>query len=166
MKLLAVMCLVAVSLTGCVTEAFRPQSLGNVSYSDAFTAAKSVLAQYFSIASDDPDSGRIVSRPNVVGDTTTRLLAKTMTRKTATMRIRRGPDGTVVADVRVDVQKQDTTAMQAMQVPVAGDDVGNNTPAQGTASASFDQQQAWQDAGRDAQMENTLIGDLRQRMKK
>ena len=48
---------------------------------------------------------------------------------------------------------------------VAGNDVGNATPAQGTAAASIDQQQAWQDAGRDSQMENTLITELIQRLK-
>jgi hypothetical protein len=165
MKQLAAVLVLACGLTGCATEQFRSQPLGNVSYENAFNAARAVMSEYFSVASANRDTGRVTSRPRVIGETPTRLLAKEMTRETAVIRIRPGDNGAMVADVRVDQQKQDPLVMQMMQPPVAGNDVGNATPAQGMAAASIDQQQAWQDAGRDSQMENTLITELLQRVK-
>lgn len=166
---LKLLCITAAALLaslglGCTaSEEFRTQPLGNVNYNETFSAARSVLGQYFSVAASDPETGRIVARPLAGENSPDRLLGGYSTRKLATMQIRRA-DGQVYADIRVEVQKQDVGAERAMQPLTERNEQPSLTPAQETAAATLEQQQAWHAAGRDYRLENEIIAELLKRV--
>jgi len=156
----------AVLLTGgCAAQQYRSQPLGEVSYGQAFQAARDVFSQYFSVASADRDSGRIVARPKPVEAAPSRLLGASPARHLATLRVRE-KDGQVFAQVRVEIQRQDVGAFRAMQPVTADNELPGRTPAQDTAAVSADQNQAWQTTGRDEALERTVLNDLLQRLAK
>ena len=150
---------------GCQGQRFRSEPLGEVDYAEAFRAGKTVLSQYFSIASADAESGEIVSRPKAVDAAKDRLLGSSPARKVARIRIRQKGD-VVFADVRVDIQRQDVDAFRQMQPITVDNDVPNQTPADESAADTAKQNQAWQRTGRDHRLENTILADLNRAIKK
>ena len=103
----------ALAAGGCQVEQFRSQPLGGARYNEAFNAGKAALAEYFTIASADRATGRIVTRPRPAEATADRLLGRSSAREIATMHIRRKGDESL-ADLRVDVQRQDVDAARAV----------------------------------------------------
>ena len=150
---------------GCQSHRYNTQPLGNVGYPKAFQAGKAAMAQYFSIASADERAGRIISRPKSADAGPDRLLGVSPARKVATMRIRRKGDQ-VYADVRVNIQRQDVDAMTRMQPVTVDNDVPIQTPAQGSAALTADQNQAWQNTGRDAGLERSILNALMETLRK
>jgi hypothetical protein len=149
----------ALAAGGCQYERFRSQPLGQVGYDQAFSLSRTVLSQYFSIASADADKGRIVSRPKMVASSPDRLLGTTPARQVAVMQIRR-KNGEVFADLRVDVQRQDVEASSRMQPLTAGTELPSRTPAQESGPLTAEQNQAWRTTGRDEDLERTILADL------
>jgi hypothetical protein len=138
---------------------YRSQPLGQMPYADAFRAARQVFSQYFSVASADPRTGKIVGRPVMVEAAPERLLAVTPARQVAEMRIRE-KDGQVYAEVRVQVQRQDVEAFRAMQPVTVENELPSRTPAQDAGALSGEQNQAWQTTGRDEAKERDILNDL------
>jgi hypothetical protein len=162
----------ALTLAGCQDgggigiggEDYRSQTYPSADRPLVFETARTVLGMYFSIASADPDTGKIVSRPLQVEASRDRLLGSTPTQKIATMRIYRTSDGQTAVDLRIIVQKQDAMAFAAMQPITEGNEVPNQTPAQTGAAQTPEQRQSWQDVGRDYTMEQTILADLGQKL--
>lgn len=156
----------ALGAAGCSMEQYRSQPLGQVPYAQAFEAARIVFSQYFSVASDDPRTGKIIGRPKLVEASPDRLLSVTPARQVAKMRIREKKDGQVYAEIRVDVQRQDLGALSAMQPITVDTELPSRTPAQDTGPISAEQSQAWQTTGRDEAKERDILTDLLQRVSK
>ena len=150
---------------GCQMERFRSQGLGRAGYGEAFDAGKAVLAQHFSIASADPASGRIVSRPRPLQPTADRLLGRSSGREVATMRIRQEGDH-LFADLRVDIQRRDLGAARAMQPVTVDTELPTRTPAQESAAVTLEQDQTWITTGRNHLLERTILADLLKRLAK
>lgn len=143
---------------------YRTQTYDSADRALVFETARNVLGMYFSIASADPDTGKIVSRPLQVEASRDRLLGSTPTRKLATMRIYRTSDGRTSVDLQILVQKQDAAAFAAMQPITESNEIPNQTPAQTGAAETPEQRQSWQDVGRDYTMEQTILRDLEGRL--
>jgi hypothetical protein len=156
----------ALLLAGCqdAGEDFRTQTFGSADKPLVFDAARNVLGMYFSIASADPDTGKIVSRPLLIEASRDRQLGSTPTRKLATLLVYRASDGQTAVDLRIMVQKQDAAAFAAMQPITENNELPNQTPAQTGAAETPEQRQAWQDVGRDYTTEQTILNDLAQRL--
>ena len=152
-------------VAGCQAQQFRSQPLGEVDYAEAFQAGKTVLAQYFSVASSDAESGKIISRGTPVDAAKDRLLGASPARKVAQMRIRKKGE-VVFADVRVDIQRQDVGAFRQMQPVTVDNQVPNRTPADEAAAVTTEQNHAWQTTGRDNQLEQAILADLINALKK
>lgn len=149
----------ALAAGGCQFDRYRSQPLGEVGYARAFAAGKTVMSQYFSIASADPETGKIVSRPESVKARRDRLLGSSPARQVATLRIRQKGDD-IFADLRVEIQRQDATATRHMQPVTVDTELPSRTPAQETAPLTAEQNQAWQTTGRDESLERTILADL------
>jgi len=150
---------------GCQRHGYNTQPLGTVSYAQAFQAGKATVSEFFSIASANESSGKIVSRPKSVDAGSDRLLGTSPARKVATVRIRQKGDQ-LYADVRVVIERQDVEAMARMQPITVDSQLPNQTPAQEGASVRPSQNQAWQTTGRDEAMERALINALTGRLAK
>lgn len=150
---------------GCQMEQFRSQPLGRAGFGEAFDAGRAVLAQYFSIASADRASGRIVSRPTPIEPTAERLLSRSSARQIATMQIRQKGEE-LFADLRVEVQRQDVAAARAMQPVTVHTELPTQTPAQESAAVTAEQDQLWRSAGRNHSLERTILTDLLKRLAK
>jgi len=146
-------------LAGCQVDSYRCQPLGDVAYDEAFRVGRSVLAQYFSIASADPQSGKIVSRPKPIKATSDRLLGSSPARQLAILRIRR-KGGQLYADLRVHVQRQDAGVARAMQPITVQTELPNVTPAEETAAVTAEQSQTWANVSRDDALERIILADL------
>ena len=164
-KLTLLLVIMAAGVVGCQGPQFRSEPLGEVNYADAFRAGRTVMGQYFSIASADAVSGKIISRPKAVDAARDRLLGSTPARKVAHMQIRR-KGSMVFADVRVYIQRQDVDAFRRMQPITVDSDVPNRTPADESAATSAEQNQTWPTTGRDHQLEQKILADLFRALKK
>ncbi len=166
MKRLTLLLVITVAgAVGCQGPQFSSEPLGEVDYAEAFRAGKRVMAQYFSIASADAESGKIVSRPKAVDAARDRLLGSTPARKIAQIHIRQKGE-MVFADVRVYIQRQDVEAFRQMQPITVDNDVPNRTPAEEATVDTAEQDQTWPTTGRDHQLEQTIIADLLRTLKK
>jgi len=148
---------------GCHSRQYQSQSLGQVNYAQAFEQSKAVFSQYFSIESADAAKGKIVGRAKEVQAAPDRLLGSTPARQIAVMRVRRKGD-TVVADVRVEIQRQDTVAARQMQPVTVDTELPNRTPAQENAPLTAEQEEFWQTTGRDEGVEQSILADLIRRL--
>ncbi|KKK72727.1 hypothetical protein LCGC14_2901000, partial [marine sediment metagenome] len=137
--------------------------LGQVPYARAYREARAVFNQYFSIASADEESGKIVGRPRATETAPDRLLGVSPARHIAQMRVRE-KGGQVIVEVRVDIQRQDVGAYRAMQPITVDNDVPIRTPAEESGAVTAGQNQAWTTTGRDEALERTLLSDLLQRL--
>ena len=144
---------------GCEANQYSSRTLANVGYADAFRAGKTVLARHFSIAAADEVSGKIVSRPTPVEGARDRLIGVSSARQIATLRIRQKGQN-VLADVRVDVQRQELAAFRHMQPVTVNNELPHQTPALDTAAVTPEQDQAWQDAGRNEAKEQEILEGL------
>ena len=149
----------ALAAGGCQFERYRSQPLGEVGYARAFAAGKTVMSQHFSIASADSERGKIISRPEPIEASRDRLLGSSPARQVATLRIRQKGDE-IFADLRVEIQRQDTGAIRLMQPVTVDTELPSRTPAQETAPLTADQNQAWQTTGRNESLERTILADL------
>ena len=149
----------ALAAGGCQFERYRSQPLGEVGYARAFAAGKMVMSQYFSIASADSETGKIISRPEPVKAPRDRLLGSSPARQVATLRIRQKGDE-IFADLRVEIQRQDASAIRHMQPVTVDTELPSRTPAQETAPLTAEQNQAWQTTGRNESLERTILADL------
>ena len=149
------------TLVGCTEPmAGRSQPLGTVEYGLAFATAREVMAEYFSIASADPDTGIIQSRPKPVAARAERLLGGSPARQVARMRLRRQGEQ-VVAHLWVALQRQGSAVLREMRVARDKyDSVPNETPAEIEAATTPEQNETWRTRGYDHRLERTILTEL------
>jgi len=154
-------CIAAIALAGCPQATpGEKRALGSVDYQLAFDTAQKVLSQYFSVESADRETGLIQSRPKSLDMEKNRLLGGSAARQVAVMRLRRSGDQ-VVAQVCVEVQTQGGEIHSAM--PRTGENystVPNETPAQGEAATSAEQNDAWRTDRYAHDLERKILDDL------
>jgi hypothetical protein len=166
MKTLTMLAAVAMvsALAGCGTEQFRTQPLGTVDYNRAFQATRASLQQYFSIESADAGKGDIRTRWSRTGSERSGLVSSSPTRRMATVRLRK-ESSQVLLDIRVTVERQGEAGYRAMQPVTVNNEVPNRPPAvEGAAGTTSEQNQAWQESGRDEGLENKIVADVLRRL--
>ena len=160
----AILLLVGLALAGCQAEPVTTGRLGEVDYTAAFAGAREVFGQYYTIDSAEAATGRIVGVPRSVSAEPDRLLTLTPARERATLRLRR--DGrTVWADIRVAVERLESTGYRSAQALHQLRDVPDRTPAQDDAPLTQQQNEIWRPAGNNLQIEQRILIDLVDRMK-
>jgi len=159
--LICVMFAAALS-AGCETARYRSQPLAQVPYAKAYQEAQAVFAQYFPIASADPATGEIVGRPTPARVGPGRIISATPARKLARLRIRE-KSGVVVAEVRVQLQRQEADVYRAVR-PITVDTEHPAHDAMADQALSPEQQQAWTTIGRDHALERAILADLLNRL--
>lgn len=144
-------------LAGCATvDVGTERSLGAVKYDDAFSAARTVLGQYFTVASADADSGIIEAVPQPVAG---RRLSGA-TRQIATVKLRRS-DTAVTAYAMVAVQRQSTAAARQLATPPGSyDGPPHQTPGELEAATTAEQNEAWMTERRDRALEEQILADI------
>ena len=162
------------TVVGCQTDSlfggagsgrFRSHRLGQVEQSEAFEAARGVLGNYYTIASVDPDTWRIVSKPKMIPQSPSAILSTTPARERAELRIRRD-NGFIWADVRVTIEHQQTGVYRSLSQFPDRRDVPNQTPAYEDAPLTKEQNVLWRPAGYNLDVERRILQDLYERMKK
>ena len=131
--------------------------LGNVDYNVAFAAARETMSMYFTIDSADPVTGVIVSRPRPAEGRGERLLGGSPARQIATLNINR-TDGGLVAKASVAVERQAGSVMGPRGDTYSS--VPNQTPAEGEAATTAEQNQGWQREGYARDVERRILNDL------
>jgi len=115
--------------------------LGDVTYDDAFTTGRQVMAQYFPLAQIDEWRGMIISQPTPLAQQ--RLVGGAQQRQVARLRLRRQAS-TVVAEASVEIQRQASQAHGAMRRPqLAYDAASLYTPAEAEAATTPQQNEMW-----------------------
>jgi len=153
----------AMTAGGCTVGRYRSQPLGPVPYTLAFREARTVFCQYFSVAEEDQAKGKIVGRVKLVDTGPRRLLGPVPGREKATMRIRE-KGSNVIAEVRVEVERQDVAAVRALQPVTVYDELPTQSPLLESGALSPDQDQAWTGAGRNEAVERAMLRDLVERI--
>ncbi len=141
-------------------------SLGRVNYDKAFKAAKSVMGQYFSVASADADAGLIESRPKPIDAKPAGIFRNPAARRIATLKLFR-EGGEVFARLAVEIQRQEAAACYQLQMAASGyNTVPDKTPAEIDAATTAEQNEAWQTQKFDHTLEYTILRDLRKKLHK
>lgn len=145
-------------LAGCAgVEVGTKRSLGAVDYPKAFDAARTVMGQYFTVASADADSGLIESAPKPLAG---RVLGGKESRQTAAVRLRR-TDGMVTAYAVVTIQRQASVAARQLAWPAgAYDGPPHQTPGEMEAATTAEQNETWITERRDRTLEQQLLTDI------
>jgi len=129
-------------------------------FNEAFETGRTVLAQRYTVASMDTTTGVIRCEPELTGQSHDRVVGTALTRRIATMRIRRRGN-TVRAIVSVAVQRQGSPIYRQFTVNQENyDSVPNKTPAETEAATTPDQNDAWETKSYDHAQENEILNDL------
>jgi hypothetical protein len=161
-RFVAAALLAAASMAGgCnVASPGSSRSLGEVEYPQAFAAARDVMSQYYSIASSDPATGIIKSRPKSVAAQPDRIIGRSPARQVATMRIwPRGKE--ILADVTVAVQRRGDTVLRHMPTPAENyDSLPNRPPSAREAATTTEQNESWRIEKYNHTTEQKILKDL------
>lgn len=160
--MLAAVVLVGSALAGCnVPTPGTTRHLGAIEYGSAFATAREVMAEHFSIASADADSGVIEARPKDVEATGERLLGgRSPARHMAKMQVRRKGDG-VVAHASIAVQREGSDVYRSSRESSENyDEVPNRTPAEAAAATTPEQNEAWQTERYDHALERDILEQI------
>jgi len=149
---------------GCTTGRYRSQPLGAVSYNLAFQQARAVFCQYFSVWEADYGKGKIVGRPKLIDTGTRGLLGPNPGREMATMRIRQKRGNEVVAEIRVEVERQDIVGARALQPVTQYNQYPTEAPVVTDGALTPQQDTAWTSVGRNDAVERAILRDLLQRI--
>jgi len=137
-------------------------SMGQIEYQQAFAAASEVIRKHYELKSADPDAGVVTARPKPVDPTTTRILGGTSpARQIASIRLQE-QEGQVVAIAEVRVQRQGSAGFRQLDGGENYSTVPNQTPAQGTAATTPEQNEAWETQGRNRALERKMLNELYQ----
>jgi hypothetical protein len=146
---------------GCnVSNPGSSRSLGNVAYPQAFAAANDVMSQYYSIASSDPVTGVITTRPKSVTAGPDRIISRSPARQTATMRVwARGSE--VLADMTVAVERRGDPVLRQMPQPGENyEGVPDQPPSAREAATTTEQNESWRIEKYDHATEQKVLKDL------
>ena len=158
---IAIGVLAVVVVCGCnVATPGTTRNLGRVDYASAFATAREVMAEHFSVASADPATGIIESRPRPAQVRGERLLGGSPARHLAKLRIRH-KDGQVVAVASVALQREGSAIHRTMYRPGENyDSVPNRTPAEDTAAMTPEQTEVWRTERYDHALERKILDKL------
>ena len=153
--------LTATALVGCQTQAVSGtrMSLGDVSYDEAHAVAREVMRKHFELA---PSTSHhvIEAMPKPVDARGQRILGgKSPTRQLATLRLQK-QEGHIVANCAVRLQRQGSASYEQFGASGNYSTIPNDTPSQGTAATTPEQNEAWETRGRDTALERTIVGEL------
>jgi len=154
--------LASTALIGCRTDtpAGTRMSLGDVSYAEARTVAREVMGKHFELAPTGSNDHTITAMPKLVDPRAQRILGgKSPTRQLATLRLQ-NQDGHVVANVAVRLQRQGSAGYEQFGASENYSSVPNDTPSQGTAATTPQQNEAWETTGRDTALERTIAQEI------
>ncbi|MFP4104518.1 MAG: hypothetical protein ACLFVU_00375 [Phycisphaerae bacterium] len=147
---------------GCNTTTPGDQvSLGDVNYQAAFAGARQVMRTHFPVASADPESGVIRSRPVPADPDENRILGGTSpARKVATMKVQE-KEGEVFAHLSVAIQQQESSIHRVMPNTTGEyDAVPDETPAQMEAATTAEQNESWITRSYDSAMQRRMLEEL------
>jgi len=134
--------------------------MGEIAYQEAFAMAGEVMRKHFELDSVDPDAGVITAKPKSVDPSTTRILGGTSpARQLARIRLQ-DQEGHVVATVSVHIQRQGAAGFRQLDPDGNYSTVPNQTPAQGTAATTPEQNELWETRGRDTALERIILNEL------
>lgn len=155
--------LAAIAVGGCnSTPAGAKRSLGYVGYDRAFTTARKVMSQYFSLAHSNRTDGMICSRPRFVESGRNGLGGSRPARQVATLVIRRS-GRLITAYLAVAVQQQSSDVFRMMgrrEENYSG--VANETPADLEAATTMRQRQLWRTVRYDHELQRKILDQLAQ----
>ena len=157
---------VALVAAGLATGCNQPMPgssmpLGQVDYTSAFAAAKETMSQYYSIESANPHTGVIEARPKAVDAGKERILGGSPAREVATMSLQQ-EGKQVVAYATVAVQRQGAAVLRQPRPGLESyDTVPNQTPAEGEAATTIDQNESWRTHSYSHGVERKMLQDLR-----
>jgi hypothetical protein len=161
-------------LAGCQPQGPQWQTavVPSVDYAEVFQAARSVLAEDYTIARADPLTGVIETEPLPFQKTgSERAVGAYLSsgdaqnyRRRATCRVERGTGGAVVIGVRADIEREGTNQAEALLIGTEG---GDRRQAGAQRRWEYGDQRTaayWADIGRDEEVERQLIERIRQRL--
>ena len=135
------------------------RALPGVSQAEAFDAARTVLAQRYTIESADPLTGTIRTAAEPLGEGPDRLLGQSAMRQVIGIRIRTlGSETSATATVAI--QRQGSAVHRQFVDQENYDQVPNKTPALSDAAATAQQKDAWETQRYDAALEAELLDDI------
>jgi len=160
--LISTVVLASLALAGCRTDApsGTRMSLGDVSYDEAHAVAREVMGKHFQVAPSRPGDPVIAARPKPVDARAQRILGgKSPTRQLATIHLAR-QEGYLVANVSVLLQRQGSASYEQFGSTGNYSTIPNDTPSQGTAATTPEQNEAWETRGHDKTLERTIVHEL------
>jgi hypothetical protein len=153
---------ISIALVGCNTDgpSGTRLSLGDVSHGEAITVARAVMDKHFDLAPGNPGDLKIVALPKPVDARAQRILGgKSPVRQLATLRLQ-SQEGHVVANVSVLLQRQGSASFEQFGASGNYSTIPNETPSQGSAATTPEQNEAWETRGRDTVLERTIVQEL------
>jgi len=153
---------ISTALIGCKADAPSGTrlSLGDVSYDEALVVGREVMSKHFELAPGSAGGSEIVALPKPVGARAQRILGgKSPTRQIATLRLQ-SQQGHVVVNVSVRLQRQGSAGYEQFGASGNYSTIPNDTPSQGTAATTPEQNEAWETRGRDTALERTIVQEL------
>jgi hypothetical protein len=153
---------ISTALVGCGTDAPSGTrlSLGDVAQPEALIIGREVMRKHFELVRGNPGDSEIVSLPKPVGARAQRILGgKSPTRQIATLRLQ-SQQGHVVANVSVLLQRQGSSSLERFGDRGNYSTIPNDTPSQGTAATTPEQNESWETRAHDRLLERTIIQEL------
>ena len=164
-----------VLLAGCSSAGrheYQTRRLTTSDYELAYEAALGAVRERFRINTQNAATGRIRTRAQRdvgrLGSASNRRVSEVIVprdqniRRTASVQIRRVPDG-LVAACSVSVDRLDTEIFRTQhRRERESQDTPTDTPIDRGAGAGLDQQQRWTPAGRDRGMESKMLARIQQ----
>jgi hypothetical protein len=154
---------ISIALVGCNTDgpSGTRLSLGDVSHGEAITVAREVMGKHFELARGNPGDLKIVALPKSVDATKAQRLlgGKSPVRQLATLRLQ-SQEGYVVANVSVLLQRQGSASFEQFGASGNYSTIPNETPSQGSAATTPEQNEAWETRGHDTVLERTIVQEL------
>lgn len=131
------------------------RSLGAVPMDKAFVVSRTVLSQYFAIASEEPAAGLLLSRPEEMMDKNDRLLGGTPARNLARLQLRK-QGSEVVAYVEIRHERQ-MIASRQLGTGHTYSGVPNDPPVDETQTAK---NTSWNLVRHEHERENAILNDI------
>ncbi len=165
--------LALLAASGCTgpVEEMRATSrvIENADVEEVFFAARAILEREFGRVQVDRAGGRIVSIPVEYMATRASGTARDLIRAPSTLRrvatfVMAPREGGVLARLRVDVERQDTAAREAVRMQEARlSDSPAYTPIERDAATTAGQNMVWTRLRRDTALERALLEELQER---
>lgn len=150
--------ILAAFIGGCTdVSQFPERSMGNVNYIQAVDTARTVMAQYYTVAKVDADAGEIKSLPKRIEPG---VMGGPM-REIATIYLRK-EHGEVVAYAHVQVQLRGSKGLETPGSGAKGtySSVPNQTPAEVEAATTAEQNEEWVNERENTSMAYKLLNDI------